>query len=171
MNIVQKDVDALVQDNLSFVHFILKKYYPPEGYDYDDLYQIGCIGLVKAAKKFDPSLGYQFTTYAAYWIENELKKMIRTQKAVKRTGDVFSMDWTGEDEDGSLAELLANYDSVEEEVEAKWLFSELIRQEPAITMLALQGYTQKEIGRKLGMSQVSVSRKLLNMRKATAAMC
>lgn len=171
MNIVQLDVDALVQDNLSFVHFILKRFYPPEGYEYDDLYQVGCIGLVKAAKKFDPSRGYKFTTFAGNWIENEVLKLIRSHKAVKRTGHVFSMDRTTDDEDGSLADLLANFDSVEEEVEAKLLFSELIRQEPVITMLALQGYTQKEIGLKLGMSQANVSRKMQFMKQAASALC
>lgn len=170
MNIVQNDVDTLVQDNLYFVHFILKKYYPPEGYEYDDLFQVGCIGLVKAAKKFDPSRGFKFTTFAGPWIESEVLKLIRSHKAVKRTGDVFSMDWTGEDEEGSLADLLANYDSVEEEVEANWLFSELLRQEPVITMLALQGYTQTEIGRKLGISQVHVSRKMQFMKQTAAAL-
>ncbi|MEJ8546612.1 sigma-70 family RNA polymerase sigma factor [Brevibacillus borstelensis] len=164
------DVDTLVQEHLPFVHFILKKYYPPAGLDYDDLFQIGCIGLVKAAKKFDPSLGYQFTTYAGGWVENEIRKIIRSQRATKRTGDVFSMDWAGDEEEGSLADLLANYDSVEGEVEAKWLFSELIRQEPAITVLALQGYNQTEIGRKLGISQVHVSRKMQFMKQTAAAL-
>ncbi|WP_419877692.1 sigma-70 family RNA polymerase sigma factor [Brevibacillus centrosporus] len=168
---LNNDVDALVRNTLPFVHHILKKYYPPAGYDYEDLYQVGCIGLVKAAKKFDPSFGIKFTTYAGHFIENELRRMIRTQKAVKRTGDVFSMDGTGDEEEGSLADLLANFDSVEEEVEDKLLFTELIRQEPAITMLALQGYTQKEIGQKLGMSRVNVSKRMVSMKKATAAMC
>lgn len=171
MNAVRSnDVDTLVQNTLPFVHHILKKYYPPTGYEYEDLYQVGCIGLVQAAKKFDPSLGYKFTTFAGIWIENEIRKAIRMQKAVKRTGDVFSIDgW--DREEGSLADLLANFDSVEEEVETKLLFSELFRREPAITMLALQGYTQKEIGRKLGMSQVNVSRRMFSMKKAVAALC
>ncbi|GED34014.1 sigma-70 family RNA polymerase sigma factor [Brevibacillus centrosporus] len=168
---LNNDVDALVRNTLPFVHHILKNYYPPAGFDYDDLYQVGCIGLVKAAKKFDPSFGIKFTTYAGHFIENELRRMIRTQKAVKRSGDVFSMDGTGDEEEGSLADLLANFDSVEEEVEAKLLFSELMRQDPDITMLALQGYTQKEIGSKLGISQVHVSRKIRKLKNATASLC
>ncbi|MFI8712017.1 sigma-70 family RNA polymerase sigma factor [Brevibacillus brevis] len=169
--VMNEDIDTLVQKHLRFVHHILKRYYPPAGYDYDDLFQVGCIGLVKAAKKFDPALGYKFTSFAGAWIENELRKAIRLEKAVKRTGEVISMDWTSDSDEGSLVDMLANFDSVEEEVEAKWLCSELIRQEPAIAMLALEGYTQKEIGRKLGMSQVNVSRKLKNIKNVAAALC
>ncbi|UED76083.1 sigma-70 family RNA polymerase sigma factor [Brevibacillus sp. DP1.3A] len=169
--VLSTDVDTLVQKHLRFVHHILKRYYPPAGYDYDDLFQIGCIGLVKAAQKFDPTLGFKFTSFAGHWIENELRKTIRLEMAVKRTGEVVSMDWESEGEDGSLLDLLATYDSVEEEVEAKWMCSELIRQEPAITMLALEGYTQKEIGRKLGMSQVNVSRKIKNIKNVAIGLC
>ncbi|XOS91834.1 sigma-70 family RNA polymerase sigma factor [Brevibacillus laterosporus] len=165
------DVNTLVQNHLSFVHFILKKYYPRAGFDYDDFFQIGCIGLVKAAQRFDATLGFKFTTYSAYWIENELKKAIRWQKAVKRTGHVISMESENEDGNGSLVDLLATYDSVEEEVEASLLFNEFIRKEPVITKLALQGYTQMEIGRKLGISQGLVSQKMQSMKKAAVAMC
>ncbi|GEC93800.1 sigma-70 family RNA polymerase sigma factor [Brevibacillus brevis] len=168
--VMSDDIDTLVRNSLPFVHHILKNYYPPTGFDYDDLFQVGCIGLIQAARKFDPSLGFKFTTYAGVWIENEIRKAIRMQMTAKRTGDVISMDWVGNEEE-SLADLLANFDSVEEEVEAKRLFTELIRQEPDITLLALEGYTQKEIGRKLGMSQVNVSRKLKNMKNVAVALC
>lgn len=164
------DVNTLVQNHLSFVHFILKKFYPPAGFDYDDLFQIGCMGLVKAARKFDPLLGYQFTTYAGDWVEGEIRKTIRMQSAVKRTGNVISMESVNDDENVSLMNLLATYDSVEEEVEASLLFNELIQKEPVITKLALQGYTQREIGRKLGISRSLVSKKMQSMKKAVVAM-
>ncbi len=169
--VLSNDVDILVQKHLPFVHFILKKYYPPTGFDYDDLYQVGCIGLFRAAKKFDPSLGFKFTTYAAHWIENELKKAIRAQNAVKRTGVVVSMESAYSEEDNTLMDLMATFDSVEGEVEASLLFDELVKTEPKITRLALQGYTQREIGEKLGISQVQVSRKMRGMKNAIVALC
>ncbi|MFB0831064.1 sigma-70 family RNA polymerase sigma factor [Brevibacillus laterosporus] len=165
------DVNTLVQNHLSFVHFILKKYYPPAGFDYDDLFQIGCIGLFKAAERFDATLGFKFTTYAGIRIKSEIQKVIRLSLRAKRSGEVVSLDCSVEDGEGTLQDLLANYDSVEEEVEASLLFNELIRKEPVITKLALQGYTQKEIGRKLGISQNRVSQKMQSMKKATVAMC
>lgn len=172
MNIaLGNDVNTLVQNHLSFVHFILKKYYPPAGFDYDDFFQIGCIGLVKAAQRFDATLGFKFTTYAGIRIKSEIQKVILLSKRAKRSGEVVSLDYSGEDGEGTLQDLLANYDSVEEEVEASLLFNELIRKEPVITKLALQGYTQKEIGRKLGISQGLVSQKMQSMKKAAVAMC
>ncbi|MGG3871395.1 sigma-70 family RNA polymerase sigma factor [Brevibacillus laterosporus] len=165
------DVNTLVQNHLSFVHFILKKYYPPAGLDYDDFFQIGCIGLVKAAQRFDATLGFKFTTYAGIRIKSEIQKVILLSKRAKRSGKVVSLDYPIEDGEGTLQDLLANYDSVEEEVEASLLFNELIRKEPVITKLALQGYTQMEIGRKLGISQNCVSQKMQSMKKAAVAMC
>ncbi len=171
MNPEKDTIEQVVKKNLPFVHFILKKYYPPAGYDYDDLFQMGCIGLVKAAQRFDATLGFKFTTYAGIWIKSEIQKAIRLSTSPKRSGEVVSLDYSVEDGEGTLQDLLANYDSVEEEVEASLLFNELIRKEPVITKLALQGYTQKEIGRKLGISQAHVYRKMKDMKNVAVAMC
>lgn len=173
MSISEKDtIEKLVKDHLRFVHFILKRYRIPENTDYEDMFQIGCVGLVKAAQKFDPTKGIKFTTFSAYAIESEIKKFLRKYRTAKRTGIVISVDQEGEESEGTLMDLLATFDSVEEEVEARLLYSELVRQEPVITMMALEGYNQTEIGRKLGISQSHVSRKILNMKKTVAiALC
>lgn len=44
------------------------------GLDEDDAYQIACIGLVQAAKRFDPARGYQFSTYASYWLRQACQR-------------------------------------------------------------------------------------------------
>ena len=60
------DVEAmeeLVRCNMALVRSIVKKYVN-RGVEYDDLYQIGSMGLVKAVKNFDPAYNVRFSTYA-----------------------------------------------------------------------------------------------------------
>ena len=52
------------------------------GYDYDDLYQYGCIGLIKAVDRFDPEYGVTFSTYAVPLIMGEIKRFLRSDGAV-----------------------------------------------------------------------------------------
>lgn len=62
----QGDDDAqeqLVKHNIALVRSIIKKY-QGRGAEYDDLFQIGSMGLIKAIRNFDVSLGLRFSTYA-----------------------------------------------------------------------------------------------------------
>lgn len=52
------------------------------GYEYEDLYQYGCIGLIKAVDRFDPSYGVTFSTYAVPLIIGEIKRFLRGDGAV-----------------------------------------------------------------------------------------
>ncbi len=71
-----------VSENLGLVHACAGRF-RGRGIEYDDLYQAGCIGLIKAADNFDPSLGYKFSTYAVPVIIGEIKRMFRDGGAVK----------------------------------------------------------------------------------------
>ena len=53
------------------------------GLEYDDLFQAGCIGLLKAADHFDPARGFQFSTYAVPVILGEMRRLFRDGGAVK----------------------------------------------------------------------------------------
>ena len=74
--------EQLVSENFGLVHSCAAKF-RGRGIEYDDLYQSGCIGLVKAADKFNPALGYQFSTYAVPVILGEIKRLFRDGGAVK----------------------------------------------------------------------------------------
>ena len=54
-----------------------------KGIEYDDLFSQGCIGLVKAAKRFDESKGFQFSTYAVPLILGEIKQLFRDNNPIK----------------------------------------------------------------------------------------
>lgn len=54
-----------------------------KGIEYDELYSTGCLGLVKAAKKFDETKGFQFSTYAVPVILGEMKQLFRDNNPIK----------------------------------------------------------------------------------------
>ena len=64
------------------VKSIVKRYIG-KGVDYDDLYQLGCLGLVKAHNKFDANYGVKFTTYAVPLIAGEIKRFLRDDGQIK----------------------------------------------------------------------------------------
>ena len=74
--------DELVTENLGLVHSCCHRF-KGRGIEYEDLYQVGCIGLVKAADRFDESLGFQFSTYAVPVILGEIKRQFRDSGPIK----------------------------------------------------------------------------------------
>ncbi|WP_169865157.1 sigma-70 family RNA polymerase sigma factor [Sutcliffiella halmapala] len=73
-----KSLSNLVEANRKLVWKIVKQYsgLTTVGFDVNDMYQVGVIGLLKAAEKFDVSLGYQFSTYATWWIRQAITRGI-----------------------------------------------------------------------------------------------
>lgn len=77
-----KNRDTFVEENLRLVHSLCRRFLD-RGIEYDDLYQAGCVGLVKAADAFDQNLGYCFSTYAVPVILGEMRRLFRDGGAVK----------------------------------------------------------------------------------------
>lgn len=71
-----------VEQNLGLVHTCAKRF-KGRGIEYDDLFQAGCVGLVKAADNFDVGRGFRFSTYAVPVILGEIKRLFRDGGAVK----------------------------------------------------------------------------------------
>ncbi|MGW3730319.1 sigma-70 family RNA polymerase sigma factor [Streptomyces sp. NPDC000851] len=63
--------DCLVLHNQRLVYFLVRPYLE-QGLDYDDLVQHGFLGLLRATRKFDPSKGFKFSTYATWWIRQSI---------------------------------------------------------------------------------------------------
>lgn len=68
-------VEIMVTHNLGLVKKIANKY-TGRGLDYDDLRQEGCIGLISAINKFDYTLGFKFSTYATWWIQQSITRAL-----------------------------------------------------------------------------------------------
>jgi RNA polymerase sporulation-specific sigma factor len=74
--------ESLVEHNVSLVKCIVKRYLG-KGVDYDDLFQIACMGFLKAIMGFDESFGVKFSTYAVPMIAGEIKRFMRDDGTVK----------------------------------------------------------------------------------------
>lgn len=79
-----------VEENLGLVHTCAKRF-KGRGIEYDDLFQAGCMGLVKAADNFNSELGYKFSTYAVPVIIGEIKRLFRDGGAVKLSRSLKEM--------------------------------------------------------------------------------
>ncbi|QOR35824.1 RNA polymerase sporulation sigma factor SigF [Clostridium sp. 'deep sea'] len=74
--------DRLVKCNLKLVHSIVNRF-SNRGYELEDLFQFGVIGLVKAIDKFDLSYDVKFSTYAVPLIIGEIKRFLRDDSIIK----------------------------------------------------------------------------------------
>lgn len=74
--------EALIGENYGLVHACANKF-RGRGVEYDDLYQAGCVGLIKAADNFDKERGFAFSTYAVPVILGEIRRIFRDGGAVK----------------------------------------------------------------------------------------
>ena len=110
----------LIGENLGLVHHIVKRF-AGRGYEAEDLFQTGTIGLMKAIDHFDLSYDVKFSTYAVPLIAGEIRRFLRDDGPVKVSRSLKD----------------ANYK---------------LRQEAARIQ------TQAQIAKKLGISQVQVSR-------------
>lgn len=75
-------LDKLIEANLPLVSSLSKKFLN-RGYEYDDIFQIGCIGLVKAVNNFDDKYNVKFSTYAVPMIIGEIKRFLRDDGMIK----------------------------------------------------------------------------------------
>ena len=72
----------LIEENAGLIWSIVRRYYG-RGTDPEDLYQLGCLGFLKAVRGFDPAFGCQFSTYAVPKIAGEIRRFLRDDGAVK----------------------------------------------------------------------------------------
>lgn len=78
----KRDNSQLAENNLGLVHACAHRF-RGRGIEYDDLFQAGCVGLVKAISAFDQSRGVMFSTYAVPVILGEIRRLFRDGGTVK----------------------------------------------------------------------------------------
>ena len=74
--------DALIAENTGLIWSVAKRFIG-RGTESEDLYQLGCLGFLKAVEGFDPEFGTQFSTYAVPKIAGEIRRFLRDDGAIK----------------------------------------------------------------------------------------
>ena len=78
----QEDMTELIEQNNGLVWSIVRRF-NGRGFEIEDLYQIGCIGLIKAIQRFDTSFEVKLSTYTVPYILGEIKRYIRDDGTIK----------------------------------------------------------------------------------------
>ncbi len=74
--------EQVLEENNGLIWSIVRRYYG-RGVEPEDLYQLGCLGFLKAVRGFDPAFGTQFSTYAVPKIAGEIRRFLRDDGPVK----------------------------------------------------------------------------------------
>ena len=82
--------EILVSGNFPLIKAVVKGYLN-KGVEYDDLYQIGCVGFLKAIKNFNPNFDVEFSTYAVPMISGEIKRYLRDDGSIKVSRSIKSL--------------------------------------------------------------------------------
>lgn len=72
----------LIEENEGLIWSVVRRY-PPRGAEWEDWYQLGCLGFLKAIQGFEASYGVQFSTYAVPKIAGEIRRFLRDDGPVK----------------------------------------------------------------------------------------
>ncbi len=131
------DRNQVISDNIGLVHACARRF-KGRGMEYDDLFQAGCLGLVKAVDHFDYGRGVQFSTYAVPVILGEIKRLFRDGGAVKVGRSLKELAMRAARESAQFAEKEGRNPSVGE-------LAEILQVEP------------EEAAQALGASQLPIS--------------
>ena len=168
----QEARSLLIEHNLRLVVYIARKF-DNTGVGVEDLISIGTIGLIKAVETFDPQKNSRLAAYAARCIDNELLMMLRSKKKTSR--EVSLYEPIGTDREGNEINLLdvmeQKQPDIVEEMEKQRLNQKLYElMENVLSLREKEGLylryglpggtelTQKEVGKRLGISRSYVSR-------------
>ena len=153
--------EQAVLENNGLIWSVVRRYYG-RGVEPDDLYQLGCLGFLKAVKGFDFAYGTCFSTYAVPKIAGEIRRFLRDDGTIKVGRSVREQSLTLYTLRERLRQELGREPSLSELAE-RIALREAVNQLPekermTILLRYFKGLTQERTARVLGVSQVQISR-------------
>lgn len=109
----EKARDQLIRGNLKLVLSVIKRF-SSRAESCDDLFQIGCIGLIKAIDNFDVTLNVQFSTYAVPMIVGELRRYLRDNNVIRVSRSVRDLAYKALQKKEELSSRLGREPRIEE---------------------------------------------------------
>lgn len=158
-----KGEEQLLKDNEGLVHYIVRSRFNNTNYEYEDLVQVGLMGLLKGIRTFNESKS-KFSTYVSVCIKNEILMLVKRKspKSISLETEIRGYS----NEVFTLNDIVADKDSEKftEDLENKALVENLLKtasdRDKLLIELVLDGKTQQEIGSILGVSQSIISRRI-----------
>ena len=158
-------MEILINQNIGLIWGIVKKFIG-KGYETEDLYQIACMGFIKAIKRFDTSYKVKLSTYAVPYILGEIKKFIRDDGIIKISRSVkelgFKVLMESINEENNERKLFSEFDEqskIIDKITIEELVENLNMRDKKIIKLRFYGEkTQTQVAKIMGISQVQVSR-------------
>ena len=164
--------ERYIQGNLRLVLSVIKRF-SNSSENADDLFQIGCIGLIKAIDNFDTTLNVRFSTYAVPMIIGEIRRYLRDNNAIRVS--VYALDaiqspmslyepvYTEGGDTLYIMDQLSDKKNKEENWVQNLALQDAVarlneRERQIIRMRFYEGQTQMEVAREIGISQAQVSR-------------
>lgn len=164
----------LVENNIGLVGHVVNSFAPRNKQEDEEFYSQGCLGLVKAARTFNPESGVQFASYAVICIKNEIRLFLRTRRRYEKRFCYLENELPGQQDEKSedrfsYLDCIADDYNLEEEVERQCeiqYLRKMLEKLPKLEQTILKkkfGFfgepkTEIEISRDLGISQGWVSR-------------
>ena len=130
--------EEFIENNLGLVHSICKRFIG-KGIEYDDLFQAGCMGLVKATDAFDETKGFLFSTYAVPVVMGEVRRLFRDGGLIKVSRSVKELYLKINNEKQKLEQTLCREPTVCEIAESLGVSSEEVTEaicaaQPAVSL-------------------------------------
>lgn len=119
----EEAMSLLISENSPLVKSVLK-HYRNKGVEYDDLFQLGAIGLIKAVRNFSDSFGVKFSTYAVPMIAGEIKRYLRDDGFIKVSRSTKTLaikisyyvdDYKAKHDSSPTVEQIAEYFAIDKE--------------------------------------------------------
>ena len=137
--------EVLISSNLGLVRSVIGKF-SNIGYERDDLFQLGSIGLIKAIYKFDPSYNVKFSTYAVPMILGEIKRYLRDDGMVKVSRSLKQLAIKVKMQGEALSKKLGRDPTIEEIAEKLGVEDVVMAIESNFSVEYLQGVIHEEEG-------------------------